>query len=240
MVKRTQRRKWLIRVLFWLPLAFVLLTAGQVLVLKWVNPVATGFMFNRQLSAWQEKDWHYRTDYRWQPMEQISTRLPLAVVAAEDQRFPLHNGFDLAAIEKAYQHNQRGKKVRGASTISQQLAKNLFLWSGRSFVRKGLEAWYTVLIETFWSKRRILEVYVNVVEFGDGIYGAEAAAHRFFGVSAKQLTSAQSARLAAVLPSPRRYNAAKPGPYVQRRSRNIERQMRNLGGPAYLQACCAP
>jgi monofunctional biosynthetic peptidoglycan transglycosylase len=152
-----------------------------------------------------------------------------ALVAAEDQNFPIHNGFDLKAIEKARASNARGHKVRGASTISQQVAKNLFLWSGRSWVRKGIEAWYTVLIEAFWPKHRILEMYTNIAEFGDGVYGAQAASRRFFGKDASQLTPAQSARLAAVLPSPRRYDAGRPGPYVQRRSNGIQRQMRHIG-----------
>ena len=130
--------------------------------------------------------------------------------------------------------NKRGRKLRGASTISQQLAKNLFLWQGRSYLRKGLEAWYTVLIEATWPKSRILEVYANVVEFGDGIYGAEAAAQYYFHKPASRLGAAESARLAAVLPSPRRYSAGKPGPYVQRRARWIEGQVRHLGGAAYL------
>ena len=124
--------------------------------------------------------------------------------------------------------------MRGASTISQQVAKNLFLWSGRSYLRKGLEAWYTVLIEVLWPKQRIIEVYANVAEFGDGVYGAEAAARRFFGKPASALSPSESARMAAVLPSPRRYSVSKPGPYVQRRARWIERQVRHLGGPAYL------
>ena len=164
----------------------------------------------------------------------MSPSVPLALVAAEDQRFPDHHGFDLEAIEKARRNNARGRKVRGASTISQQVAKNLFLWSGRSWVRKGIEAWYTVLIELLWPKERILEVYANIAEFGDGVYGVQAAARSFFGRDAARLGPAQSARLAAVLPSPRRYNARNPGPYVQRRSRGIERQMRQLG-QGYLQ-----
>ena len=124
--------------------------------------------------------------------------------------------------------------MRGASTISQQVAKNLFLWSGRSWVRKGIEAWYTVLIEALWPKQRILEMYANIAEFGDGVYGAQAAARSFFGKDASRLSPAESARLAAVLPNPRRYNARNPGPYVQRRSNGIQRQMRHLGGNAYL------
>ena len=137
-------------------------------------------------------------------------------------------------IEKARTNNARGRKVRGASTISQQLAKNLFLWSGRSWVRKGIEAWYTVLIETLWPKHRIIEVYANVAEFGDGIYGAQAAARSFWGKDAARLSSSESARLAAVLPSPKRYSAARPGPYVQRRAQWIERNVRRIGGTGYL------
>lgn len=155
-------------------------------------------------------------------------------MAAEDQNFPEHDGFDFKAIEKARVNNAKGRKVRGASTISQQLAKNLFLWKGRSWVRKGLEVWYTVLIETMWPKERILEVYANVIEYGDGVYGAQAAARTFFRKDAAKLTPSESARLAAVLPSPRKYSVVKPGPYVLRRSRAIERQMRSLGGPGYL------
>jgi len=148
----------------------------------------------------------------------------------------VHNGFDFKAIEKARRSNARGRKVRGASTISQQVAKNLFLWSGRSWVRKGIEAWYTVLIETFWPKHRILEMYANIAEFGDGVYGAQAASRTFFGKDASRLTPAESARLAAVLPSPKRYHAARPGPYVQRRTNGIQRQMHHLGGGSYLRA----
>ena len=238
MARRGAFRNRLKRLLIGLPLAFVLLTTAQVLVLKWIDPVGSSFMTGRMLDAWMDGDWRYRVDYRWRDDAAISRQLPLAMVAAEDQRFPEHHGFDIEAMKKAYQGNQRGRKIRGGSTISQQLAKNLFLWSGRSYVRKGLEAWYTLLIETFWSKRRILEVYVNVVEFGDGVYGAEAAARRYYGVSAAKLGPAQAARLAAVLPNPKKYSVAKPGPYVQRRSRGIQRQMQRLGGPSYLDGCC--
>jgi monofunctional biosynthetic peptidoglycan transglycosylase len=144
----------------------------------------------------------------------------------------------MAAIDKALENNARGRPMRGASTISQQVAKNLFLWDGRSWLRKGLEAWYTLLIELFWPKQRILEVYANIAEFGDGVYGAEAAAQAYFGKPAHRLNAAESARLAAVLPSPKRYSVRAPGPYVQRRSRGIQRQMQRLGGPSYLDGCC--
>jgi monofunctional biosynthetic peptidoglycan transglycosylase len=191
-------------------------------------------MAARQLEAAVERDWRFRVAYDWRDLDQMAPHLPVALVAAEDQNFASHHGFDFKAIAKARKHNARGRKTRGASTISQQLAKNLFLWSGRSWVRKGVEAWYTLLIETLWPKRRILEVYANVAEFGDGIYGAQAAARSFFRKDAARLSPAESARLAAVLPSPRRYSAARPGPYVQRRTRSIQRQMRYIGGSGYL------
>ena len=224
--KRTRRqRRWL----WLLPLLFVVVTALQVAVLRFVDPPFSAFMVARQFEAWGEGEWGYRSAHDWRDLDRMAASLPLALVAAEDQRFPDHHGFDLEAIGKARRSNARGGKVRGASTITQQVAKNLFLWSGRSWVRKGLEAWYAALIELLWPKHRILEVYANVAEFGDGVYGVQAAARTFFGRDAAKLTRAQSARLAAVLPSPRRYSARNPGPYVQRRTRGIERQMRQLG-----------
>jgi monofunctional biosynthetic peptidoglycan transglycosylase len=232
---RPRGARRLLRWLFlWLPLCFVLFTVSQVLVMRWVPPVGSAFMLDRRIEALLERDWSFPIRYQWKHASAISPNLPIALVAAEDQNFPNHHGFDFKAIDKAIASNKRGRKIRGASTISQQLAKNLFLWSGRSYLRKGLEAWYTVLIEVLWPKSRIIEVYANVVEFGDGIYGAEAAAQAFFDKPASRLTATESARLAAVLPSPRRYNAARPGPYVQRRTRWIERQVRHLGGPSYL------
>src|SRR6476659_8524859 len=203
---RGRWRRWLLL----LPLLFVLLTLAQVAVLRFVDPPFSAFMAARQFGAWLHGDWGYRIAYDWRDLDRMAPSLPLALVAAEDQNFPVHHGFDFKAIEKARTSNAHGRKVRGGSTISQQVAKNLFLWSGRSWIRKGIEAWYTVLIEIFWSKHRILEIYVNIAEFGDGVYGAQAASRTFFGVNANQLTPAQSARLAAVLPSPRRYDAGRP------------------------------
>ena len=223
--------RWL---LLWLPLWFVLLTSLQVLVLRWVPPVTSAFMVARHVEAWRGHERGFELDYRWRGQARISRNLPIALVAAEDQMFPVHRGFDFKAIDRALRHNQGGRRIRGASTISQQVAKNLFLWSGRSWLRKGLEAWYTVLIETLWPKSRILEVYANIAEVSDGVYGAEAAARQFFGKPAAALTAAEAARLAAVLPNPRVYSAARPGPYVQRRTAWIQRQARQLGGPAYL------
>jgi monofunctional biosynthetic peptidoglycan transglycosylase len=232
--KGSRTRRWLRWIFLWLPLCFVLFTLTQVLFMRWLPPPATSFMANRWLEARLGGEDGFALRYDWRNAGEISPNLPIALVAAEDQDFPNHHGFDFKAIDKAMDSNKRGRKLRGASTISQQLAKNLFLWQGRSYLRKGLEAWYAVLIEATWPKRRILEVYANVVEFGDGIYGAEAASRHFFGKPAARLTLSESARLAAVLPSPRRYDAGRPGPYVQRRARWIEGQVRHLGGPSYL------
>jgi monofunctional biosynthetic peptidoglycan transglycosylase len=158
---------------------------------------------------------------RWRPLDRISPALAEAVIAAEDAKFCSHHGFDMVAIQKALKSNQRGRTVRGGSTISQQTAKNVFLWPDRSWVRKAAEAYFTVLIETLWGKRRIMEVYLNVAEWGPGTYGAEAAARRYFRTSAADLDRTEASRLAAVLPSPLKWKAAQPGPYVARRSRRI-------------------
>ncbi len=163
--------------------------------------------------------------YRWKSLDDISPRLVEAVIASEDARFCSHRGFDMEAIEKALKANGRGGRIRGGSTISQQTAKNVFLWPGRDWIRKGLEAGYTVLIEALWGKRRIVEVYLNVAEWAPGVYGAEAAARHWFGKSATDLTPREAARLAAILPSPRRYDAASPGPYVRRRASRVQAAM---------------
>jgi monofunctional glycosyltransferase len=226
------RRWW--HWLWKLPLLLLVLSVLQVLVLRFVDPPFTAFMVARQFEAWGAGDRDFRIAYDWRDLDAIAPSLPVSLVAAEDQNFANHDGFDFKAIEKARANNARGRKVRGASTISQQLAKNLFLWSGRSWVRKGIEAWYTVLIETLWPKSRIIEVYANVAEFGDGIYGAQAAARSYWRKDAARLSPAESARLAAVLPNPRHYNAARPGPYVQRRAQWIERNVRRIGGTGYL------
>lgn len=226
------RKRW-----WWLAL-LPALPVLQVLPLRWIDPPASAFMLGRQIGAWRAGETGFRIDYRWRDFEAIAPELMIALVAAEDQLFPVHRGFDLEAIDAALAHNRSGRRARGASTISQQVAKNLYLWPRRSWLRKGLEAGYTVLIEALWPKRRILEVYANIAEFGDGIYGAEAAAQRYFGKPASRLTPAESARLAAVLPRPRRWSASAPGPYVRRRAAWIEDQARQLGGPGYLRECC--
>ena len=219
-----------------MPFLFAAASILQVAVLRFVDPPFSAFMAARQFEAWGEGEMDFRVAYDWRDLQQISPSLPVAMVAAEDQNFATHRGFDFKAIEKARANNAKGRKVRGASTVSQQVAKNLFLWQGRSWVRKGVEAWYTLLIELMWPKTRILEVYANIAEFGDGIYGAQAAARSYWRKDASRLSPAESARLAAVLPAPRRYSVARPGPFVQRRANWIQRQARQIGGSGYLQA----
>ncbi len=188
----------------------------------------TAVMLERQLSAWWQGELSYQRRHQWVPLSEISPHLLQAVVAAEDQKFLTHHGFDLPAIEKALDYNSKGKRIRGASTISQQTAKNVFLWTGRSWLRKGLETGLTVLLETVWGKPRILAVYLNSIEFGPGVYGAEAAAKHYFGTSAAKLNRSQAALLAAVLPNPHRFSVQKPSAYVSKRQQWILRQMRQL------------
>ena len=206
------------RALLILLLTLVLLPIGGVLIHAVVPPPTTLLMVQQAVAG-------HGLDYRWRSLNRISPRLVEAVIASEDAQFCSHDGFDFKAIEKAMDSNARGRKVRGGSTISQQTAKNVFLWPGRSWIRKGMEAGYTVLIETVWSKRRIMEVYLNVAEWAPGVYGAEAAARHWYGKDADQLTAREAARLAAILPSPRRYSASKPGPYVRRRASRVQAAM---------------
>ncbi|MBL8298193.1 MAG: monofunctional biosynthetic peptidoglycan transglycosylase [Rhodanobacteraceae bacterium] len=226
--------RWLWRWALRFALAWVLGTVLFVLLLRFVPVGYSGFMLQRQISAWLDGERDFQLRQRWIPLRQVSSTLPIALVAAEDQKFPLHYGFDVDAIRDAIEDAEDGERLRGASTISQQTAKNLFLWNGRSYVRKGLEAYFTLLIELCWSKQRILEVYLNVAEFGDGVYGAAAASERYFHKTPGALTARDSALLAAVLPNPRRFHVDKPSAYVQRRAAWIERQARQLGGPSYL------
>jgi monofunctional biosynthetic peptidoglycan transglycosylase len=225
-------RLW--RLLAWLVLLSVGLSVPSVALLRWIDPPLSAFMVERRVEAWVTHDRDYVVRHSWVDLARISPNLPLAVVASEDQKFPEHWGFDVEAIEKAYQLNQHSHRVRGASTISQQVAKNLYLWSGRSYFRKGLEAYFTLLIEALWPKRRILEIYLNIAEFGDGTYGAEAAAERFFHRPASRLSRSDAAILAAVLPNPERYSVAALSRYVLQRRDWILGQMQALGGPEML------
>ncbi len=190
-------------------------------------------MVERQIGAWMSGNFSYRAHSDWVPMDEISPWMPLAVIASEDQRFPEHWGIDFGAVSTAL--TQQGEThLRGASTLSQQTAKNMFLWDGRSWVRKAIEAGMTLGIEAIWRKKRILTVYLNVAEFGPGIFGVEAASQAYFHKPAKQLTEGQAALLAAVLPSPLRYKAQAPSRYIQMRQQWIMRQMRQLGGQPFL------
>ncbi len=200
-----------------------------VLALRFIPPPCSALMVERRVSAWADSK-PLRTRQRWVPLARIAPCMGVAVMAGEDQNFPEHYGFDWNAIEKAIAHNERSRRKRGASTISQQTAKNLFLWESRSWLRKGSEAYFTLLIETAWPKARILEIYLNIVEFGDGVYGVEAASQAFFHKPARSLRPSEAALLAAVLPSPHRFRADAPSPYLRGRQAWILAQMRNLGG----------
>lgn len=213
--------------------AVVAASALLVLALRWLDPPTTSFMVQRQVAAagaGLDRPWIH---HRWVDWAEIPPVVPLAVVAAEDQRFPEHAGFDLDAIRKALEERRSRGRVRGASTISQQVAKNLFLWPGHSWVRKGLEVWFTTLIELTWPKQRVLEVYVNVAQFGDRVFGVGAAADRLLRTPVRALSENDAALLAAVLPNPRRLRVDSPSAYVRGRVQWIREQMAQLG-PDYL------
>jgi len=216
-------------------LGFGLLLAVLVIVaLRWLPVPSSAFMLIRQIERLQPGSEVPSIRYQWVGLDHISPAMALAVIAAEDQRFPEHWGFDFDAMERAIEYNSHSGKVRGASTISQQVAKNLFLWSGRSYLRKGLEAGLTLGLEALWPKERILEVYLNIAEFGDCIYGVHAAATQFFGTTPDRLATREAALLAAVLPSPRRLHADRPSPYLLARANWISSHMGKLGGTSVL------
>lgn len=192
-------------------------------------------MIDRQVSAWLRGDFSYVAHSDWVSMDEIAYVMPLAVIAAEDQKFPQHWGFDLDAIDAALRHNEENEgRIRGASTLSQQTVKNLLLWDGRSWVRKGLEAGLTTVMELAWTKRRILTVYLNIVEFGPGIFGVEEASRHFFHKSASRLTASEAALLASVLPNPIRFRVDRPSGYVARRQQWVLRQMSQIGGEDFI------
>ena len=221
------------RQLLKLLLYFMAATALLVLLFRWVPPPGTALMVERKVQSWvagQPID----LQRSWRPWSELPDALKVPVIAAEDQKFAEHWGFDVAAIRAAISHNRQGGSVRGASTLSQQVAKNLFLWSGRSWLRKGVEVWFTALIELLWPKQRILEVYLNSAEWGVGVFGAEAAARQHFGRGAPYLSRQQASLLAAVLPNPRQWSASRPNSRVARRAAWIRQQMWQLGGSHYL------
>lgn len=235
--KSKQRRGWLRKLWRWtwrLALAWVVLTWLIVAILRFAPPPTSAFMLERRVAAGEAGEMNFVLRYHWVPWREVSPQLPIALIASEDQKFPFHHGFDVQAIQDALDEADEGERLRGASTISQQTAKNLFLWSGRSFVRKGLEAYFTALLEITWPKRRILEVYMNIAEFGNGVYGADAAARAFFHEAPARLDGWQSALLASVLPNPKRLRADRPSPYVLSHAEWTQRQVRQLGGVSYL------
>jgi monofunctional biosynthetic peptidoglycan transglycosylase len=225
------------RLLKWFIATVVLLllvAAALVLLFRWVDPPSSAFMIRHWLAAESAAAGTQRLYYEWVEGPAIAPEVKLAVIAAEDQRFPAHHGFDLVELNKALARWRDGGRLRGASTLSQQVAKNLFLWRESSWLRKGLEAPLTLLIEAFWPKERILEVYLNLAQFGPDTYGVGAASWRFFDRPVVTLNRSQAALLAAVLPNPIRYQVQSPSAQVRRKAAWIEQQMRNLGGPAYL------
>jgi monofunctional biosynthetic peptidoglycan transglycosylase len=229
----SSRARRVLKVGAWVFIACAAIVVAPVVALRWIDPPTSAFMIQRRIDALVNPSHRVSVRYQWTDLDRISKNARLAMIAAEDQRFVEHDGFDFEAIEKARQHNRRRGRLRGASTISQQVAKNLFLWPGRSWIRKGMEAGYTILIEALWPKRRVLEVYLNIAEFGDGIYGVGAASQHFFEKSPARLSRPESALLASVLPNPKRFRVDQPSKYVQRRAWWIERQMIRLG-PAAL------
>ena len=232
----TKRKKKGNRFLRWLllyiPLWFIGITVSWVVLLRYMPVYVTPLMAVRTYENWNDKS--YSTHKTWMPMEKISPNLAMAVMASEDTRFLSHNGFDWVEIENAVEAHKNGKKLRGASSISQQTAKNVFLFPGRSWVRKGFEVYFTFLIEHIWGKKRILEVYLNVAEMGRGIYGAEAAAERLFNTRAAKLTPLQSALIASSLPNPLQRKANKPTPYMQKRAGDIQHMMKLIPRPEWL------
>ena len=217
--------RWIRNILLW----YFAITIGMVIVLRWVPVDFTPLMIIRAVE--QKMDGKsIKLEKTWKPLSEISPDLQLAVVCTEDQNFLKHHGFDFGAIQKAIKHNEKSKRKRGASTISQQTAKNVFLWPGRSWIRKGFEVYFTFLIESIWSKERIMEVYLNIAEMGNGIYGAEAASKAYFNTSAAKINKRQAATLAIVLPSPLKYNAKYPSPYLNGRINWTLQQMRFWGG----------
>jgi monofunctional biosynthetic peptidoglycan transglycosylase len=216
-------------------LAFVLLSFALVLTLRFAAPPFSALMIERRAGFGRGGE-PYSAHYDWVPFDRIAPVMPLAVLASEDQNFLRHYGFDWHAIQKAADYNERGGRVRGASTLTQQTAKNLFLWPGRDWFRKGAEAYFTVLMETCWTKRRILETYLNIVEFGDGIFGVESASQRYFHKRAVRLSADEAALLAAVLPDPHRLKVSAPSAYVRERQQWILQQMNQIGGTNLVKA----
>lgn len=226
MIKKILRFLW--KAMIWFFVGSTLL----VVVFKFVPVPFTPLMAIRALEQ-KEEGKEMTCSHDWVPIEAISTNMQKAVIASEDGNFLTHNGFDFNAIQKAMENNEKGKKLKGGSTISQQTAKNVFLWQGRSYLRKGLEAYFTVLIELIWGKERIMEVYLNSIEMGSGVYGVQAAANHWYGKSADNLSKREAAGIAAILPNPRKFKASNSSGYIERRKGRIVRHMRYVGNLEY-------
>ena len=236
--RTTKKKKGIIRRLggglLKLLLILAIISLLAVACLRWFNPPTSMMMTLERIRAKMDRRSDFHIDYRWVGYENIASALPLAIIASEDQKFPVHRGFDLEAITDAVETRLNGGKLRGASTITQQVAKNLFLWPGKSMFRKGIEAYFTTLIELVISKKRILEIYMNIAEFGEGIFGVEAASQRYFGKPAKRIHLWEAARMAAVLPDPKSMNPGHPSDYVYKRAGWIQRQVDRMGGQRVL------
>ncbi len=217
--------KQVFKAILFLAIGFLVVTFLWVLTYRYINPPISTMMLHQSLQNDEEG-----LQYTWVDIEEINIHLPISIIAGEDQLFLKHSGFDLVAIEDAFYHNKNGGKLRGASTISQQLAKNLFLWPGKTFLRKGLEAYFTGLMELLWTKKRIMEIYMNVVEWGPNVYGAEAAAQKYFRKKASDLNMNEAAVMAAVLPNPIIFSLSNPPAKSFRKKNWILVQVKNLGG----------
>jgi monofunctional biosynthetic peptidoglycan transglycosylase len=233
MVKKTSFAGRVFRWIRNLVIFFLVFTIGWTLLAGFIPVMITPLMVIRSVEAVTEGR-SVKNSKDWVSIDQISPQLVKAVIASEDNLFMEHNGFSVQDMRKAWEHNKKGKRIRGGSTISQQTAKNVFLWNKRSYVRKGLEAYFTVLIELFWSKKRIMEVYLNVIEMGDGIYGAQAAAMEYFGKDASELTRRQAAAIAVCLPNPRKFSPVNPSSYIRRRTASIVSLMSKLPAPDFM------
>lgn len=226
MLKKILRFLW--KAMLW----FFGLSILSVVIFKWVPVPFTPLMITRAIDQKMAGE-EMTSSHDWVPIEEISVNMQKAVIASEDGNFMTHNGFDFDAIKKAMENNEKGKKLKGGSTISQQTAKNVFLWQGRSYLRKGLEAYFTVLIELIWGKERIMEVYLNSIEMGNGVYGVQAAANHWYGKTAADLSKREAAGIAAILPNPRKFKASNSSSYIERRKTRIVRHMRYVGNLDY-------
>ena len=223
--------KWLARIIS----GFFLLSFLAVLSMRWINPPTSSFMMQRQWQAWWNDEENFELRYDWVSYEQMTWKVKIAAITSEDQRFAEHWGVDFKEVQEVIKESKRGEDLRGASTITQQTAKNLFLWPAQNYLRKGVEAYFALLMELLWPKTRILEMYLNIAEFGDGVYGVQAASRYYFNTSPANLSKPQAALMVTALPSPKRYNLAAPSGYMMRRqSWNLE-YMNYLGNQAYLQ-----